>query len=74
MQRRSSRPPRRPPRRRGRNLKFTGLTQNLGQLFKALIGIVSRIAGSNCEFWVNPVNFAFGVAVVIVELEEDCLN
>jgi hypothetical protein len=41
------------------NLKFTGLTQNLGQLQQSLIGIFSQTAGSTCEFWVNPVNYTF---------------
>jgi hypothetical protein len=39
------------------NLKFTGLTQNLGQLYEALIGIFTQTAGSTCAFWVSPVNF-----------------
>jgi hypothetical protein len=38
------------------NLKFTGLSQNLGQLY-ARIGILSQTAGPACEFWINPVNF-----------------
>ena len=29
------------------------------QGFQALIGIFSQIAGTSCEFWVNPVNFTF---------------
>ena len=45
------------------NLKFTGLTQNLGQLDTALIGIFSQTAGSACEFWVNPVNFTLRLAL-----------
>jgi hypothetical protein len=28
---------------------------------KAFIGIFSQTAGSTCEFWVNPVNFTFGL-------------
>ena len=39
------------------NLKFTGLTQNLGQRYGSLIGISIQNAGPTCEFWVNPVNF-----------------
>ena len=37
-------------RRSARSLKSTGLTQNLGRLFKALIGIFSQTAGSTCKF------------------------
>ena len=38
-------------------VKFTGLTQTLGQLSQSLIGILSQTAGSNGKLWVNPVNF-----------------
>jgi hypothetical protein len=38
-------------------VKFTGLTQTLGQLQQPLIGILSQTAGSTDKFWVNPVNF-----------------
>ena len=38
-------------------VKFTGLTQTLGQLQLSLIGILSQTAGSTGKLWVNPVNF-----------------
>ena len=47
------------------NLKFTGLTQNLGQLDTALIGIFSQTAGLACEFWVNPVDFTLLCKITI---------
>ena len=40
-------------------VKFTGLTQTLGQLQQPLIGILSQTAGSTGKFWVSPVNFRF---------------
>jgi hypothetical protein len=40
-------------------VKFTGLTQTLGQLQQPLIGILSQTAGSAGKLWVNPVNFRF---------------
>jgi hypothetical protein len=44
---------------RGRNLKFTGLTQKIWANSKALIWIFSQTAGSTCNLWVNPVDFTF---------------
>ena len=46
---------------RGRNLKFTGLTQKIWANSKALIWIFSQTAGSTCNLWVNPVNFTSGL-------------
>ena len=42
-------------------MKLTGLTQNLGQLSKARIGIFSQPAGSTREFWAGPANFTFAL-------------
>ena len=39
-------------------VKLTGLAQTLDRL-KTLIGIFSQTAGPTCEFWANPVDFAF---------------
>jgi hypothetical protein len=51
-------PPLRRQRGRTLNLKFTGLAQNLRQLFVSYIVIFSQTAGSTCEFWLNPVQFS----------------
>jgi hypothetical protein len=52
--------------RRGRKVKFTGLTQTLGQLQQSLIGILSQTAELTLRLWVNPVNFRFGVGLARV--------
>ena len=42
-----------------RKVKFTRLTQTLGQLYQSLQGILSQTAVSAEKLWVNPVNFRF---------------
>jgi hypothetical protein len=46
-------------------VKFTELTQTLGQLQQSLnlIGILGQTAGSTGKLWVNPVNFRLGAGV-----------